>query len=165
MAPGIDLFHTLELQHASFLTGAPPVPFAIRCVAETFDDQTFTLEPSAVIDPSAAVVFTALPFWSRLQAIEEGKPPTCEITIDNIAREILPYLMNASKYRADLITIYRQYRSDDTSGPCYGPTQFVIKQVAISPPRIKGLAQINNLANMKFPRTFFTLQENPGLQP
>ena len=160
--PGIDIFHTLELLHPAFvddITG----PFSVRCVNGTTEDQTFTLEAGAPIDGGLPVVFKAIPFEDELPEFAEGRTPTCKISVDNVGEEIVPYLENATAVRADLVAIYRQYRSDDSSGPCYGPIQFVVKKVTLQHTRLVGQAQLKNLSNFKFPNKVFTYDEFPGL--
>lgn len=160
--PGVDIYHTLELLHPEFVD---PIdgPFSVRCVNGTPDDQTFTLEVGAPIDGGLAVVFKAIPFVDELPEYGEGQTPTCQITVDSIGEEIVPYLENAVTVRADLTAIYRQYRSDDRTEPCYGPIRFVIKKVTLSGTTVKGQAQLKNLSNFKFPNKVFTYDEFPGL--
>lgn len=160
--PGIDIYHTLELLHPEFID---PVtgPFSVRAVNGTTSEQTFTLEAGAPIDGGLAVVFKPIPFQDELPEFAEGQTPTCKITVDNIGEEVAPYLENATTVRADLIAIYRQYRSDDHSEPCYGPIEFTVKRVTIKGTRVEGQAQLKNLSNYKFPNKVFTYNEFPGL--
>lgn len=160
---GVQVFHTIELIHPAFndtLTG----PFSVRAVNGTPDDQVFTLEAGAPLDGGMAVTFKAIPFEDESPEFAEGQTPTCKIIIDNIGEEVTAYLEDATATRADLTAIYRQYRSDDTSEPCYGPVQFVIKKVNVKNARIEGQAQLKNLSNFKFPNKVFTFDEFPGLQ-
>ena len=66
--------------------------------------------------------------------------------------------------RANLIAIYREYRSDDVSAPCFGPVEFIVRQVSMTGTRIEGMASIDDLANKKFPSRVYTTKEYPGLQ-
>lgn len=160
--PTIDVYHTLELQHPAFVdvvTG----PFSVRAVAGDYADQTFTIEAGAVLNGGAAVVFKAIPFYSEMPEVQEGQTPSCKITVDSVGDEIIPYLEAATLTRADMVAIYRQYRSDDMTAPCYGPVQFVIKQVTLKSSTIEGIAKIDDLVNRKFPKRVYTLQEYPGL--
>src|SRR5712691_11523201 len=125
--PTLVVFCTLELIHPAFVDEFS-VQFPIRAVTGTVDDQTLTLEVGALFDSGAAVVFKAIPFMAERPTYEEGRTPECLITLDNVARELAPYLENAVIMRADVVAIYREWRSDDTTAPCFGPVQFVIKQ-------------------------------------
>ena len=71
--------------------------------------------------------FAAIPFQAEYPEFAEGRVPEARIAIDNVARELLPHIERAMIYRADLIAIYREYRSDDVTVPCYGPVEFVIR--------------------------------------
>lgn len=159
--PTIEVYHTLELQHPAFIDGG--VPFAVRAVAGDYAPQTFTIEDGAVLDAGAAVVFDPIPFYSEMPEVQEGQTPTCKITVDSVGDELIPYLEAATQVRADLVAIYRQYRSDDMTAPCYGPVQFVIKQVTLKSSTIEGVAKIDDLVNRKFPKRVFSLAEYPGL--
>src|SRR6201993_4713558 len=142
--------HTIELIHPEFvddITG----PFSVRAVNGTAQDQTFTLEAGAPLNGGQAVVFKAIPFSDEMSEFAEGQTPTCQLAIDGVGDEISPYLDAVISVRADLIAIYRQYRSDDLSEPCFGPVQFVIKKVTLKQARLEGTAQLKNLSNLKFP--------------
>lgn len=159
---GLLIYHTLELLHPSFndpTLGA----FSVRAVNGTTDDQTFTLEAGAPLNGGTAVLFKAIMFTADLPEFTEGATPTCKIAIDNVGEEVIPYLEAATGVRADLTAIYRQYRSDDFTAPCYGPVQFVIKKVTAKNTRLEGQAQLKNLSNLKFPNKVFTFDEFPGL--
>lgn len=160
--PGVDVFHTLELIHPSFVDNITG-PFSVRAVNGTPNDQVFTLEDGAPLNGGQAVTFKAIPFEDEPPEYGEGVTPTCKIIIDSIGEEVTPYLEDAITVRADLVAIYRQYRSDDTTGPCYGPIQFVVKRVTLKGTRLEGHAQLKNLSNYKFPNKVFTYQEFPGL--
>ena len=159
--PTLLVYHTLELQHPAFIDGL--TPFAVRAVAGDYQDQTFTLEVGASLQGGEAVVFKAIPFYSEMPEVSEGKTPEIKIIVDSVGNEIIPYLENATKVRADMIAIYRQYRSDDLTAPCYGPVQFVIKQVTMKSSTLEGMAKIDDLVNRKFPSRVYTLVDYPGL--
>lgn len=156
--PSVTVYVTLELWHTSF---ADPV----RVVTNVIDDQTFTLEAGAPRNAGEAVLFTAVPCRADWPEVGERTAPQVRVTIDNIGRELVPILENALSYRGDLSVLYREYRSDDTSEPCYGPVEFVIKRVSVTGSSVVGMAQIVDLANRKFPRKAYTLTEFPSLLP
>lgn len=160
--PGVDIYHTLELIHPAFvddLTG----PFSVRAINGVTEDVNLTLEDGAPLDGGLEVTFKPIPFQDDLPEFAEGQTPTCKISVDNIGEEVSEYLEDATAVRADLVAIYRQYRSDDTSAPCYGPIQFVVKKVTLKSTRLEGQAQLKNLSNLKFPNKVFTYDEFPGL--
>jgi len=160
--PTVDIFSTIELQHVAFVDIIDG-PFSVRAVAGTAIAQTFRIEPGADLDGGADVVFEPIPFYSELPEVSEGTTPTCKVIIDSVGDELIPYLEAATQVRADMIAIFRQYRSDDLTIPCYGPCQFLVKQVSLKGSTIEGVAKIDDLANRKFPSRVFTLSEYPGL--
>ena len=155
-------YYTLELQHPAFVDSVEG-PFAIRIVTGVYDDVNLTLENTATIDPGKEVEFKAVMFSAEFPEFAEGKTPESAIIIDNVVDYIVPYLANAVLLRADLKAIYRVYRNDDTSEPCYGPVEFVIKNVKQNGTRLEGTAMIDDLANKKFPNKVYTFKEFPGL--
>ncbi len=160
--PGVLIYCTLELRHPAFTDGV--TPFAVRAVSGVHEDMDFTLEDEAVVDGGDTVTFKAVPFFADPPEFEEGKTPESQITIDNVARELIPYLEQAVLLRADLTATYREYRSDDLTGPCYGPVTFIVKQVKVTGTRVQGMARIDDLANRKFPNKVYTLDAFPGLR-
>ncbi len=162
--PGIREYDTLELQHVSFVDESNQ-PYAIRVVTDVASDTDFTLEPGATLNGGETVTFTAVTFFADRPQFSEGQTPQCTVTIDNVARYLVPVLDNAVQVKADLKCIFRQYRSDDLSEPAYGPVEFVIKKVTMSGTQIQGVAQLDDLANKKFPTRIYTISEFPALQP
>lgn len=161
--PGVIIYPTLELIHPAFIDPVTLQQITIKCVTGTYTDQTFTLEQGAPVGGGLPVLFKAIPFAAERPTYEEGRTPETLITVDNVAREIIPYLEQAVIMRADVVTIYREYLSDDATQPAYGPVQFVMKQVKVSGTQVQGTAQIDDLANRKFPRLVYTINDFPSL--
>jgi hypothetical protein len=159
--PGVIVYHTIELQHPAFLQDDVQIP--IRCVTGVADDMSFGIELGAVFDAGAMATFTAIPFFAERPEFAEGKAPSCDVTVDNIGRELVPYLEAAIQVKADLAVIYREYRSDDLTAPCYGPIRFVMRKVRVVGTTVVGTAQLDDLANRKFPYKTYTVNEFPGL--
>jgi hypothetical protein len=76
--------------------------------------------------------FTAIPFHADFPEFAEGKVPETRVVVDNVSRELVPHIERAIQFRADLIAIYREYRSDDLSAPCYGPIDFIVRNITMS---------------------------------
>jgi hypothetical protein len=157
-------FFTLELQHPGFVDElSNPIP--IRCVTGVAEDMQFGIEDGAVFNAGEMATFTAIPFYADFPEFAEGKVPETRVVVDNVGRELVPHIEAALAVRADLIAIYREYRSDDLTEPCFGPVEFVVRRIIMSGTRIEGMASIDNLANKKFPTRVYTTKEYPGLQP
>lgn len=150
--PQVVIYCTLELQHPAFAT-------PVRVVNGVVSDMTFTLEDTST------VTFTAVPFYAERPEFAEGRMPTCSVTVDNVARELLPQIEAAVQVKADLVVLYREYRSDDLTEPCYGPIQFQMRKITAKGTSLTGVAQLDDLANRKFPFKITSVQEFPGLVP
>lgn len=162
--PGKEPFSTLELQHPAFLNEDEEEE-PVRIVSGTPDDQLFTIEDGADFNGGEIARFQACMFFAETPEFSEGKMPECQVTVDGVARELIPKLEAAVQVRADLVVIFRQYRPDDTTEPCYGPVRFVMRKVKVTGASVTGVAQLDNLANSKFPRKVYTTTEFPGLVP
>lgn len=161
--PDVKIYSTLELQHPSFVNGSPDTAYVVRVITGVAEDTPLTIEIGADFNGGEEVTFQAVQFFAERPELAEGTVPSCTITIDNVARYLTPILENALEYKADLIVLYREYRSDDTTEPCYGPIEFVIKKVTVRGTQVSGIAMIDNLGNKKFPTRVFTITEFPGL--
>jgi hypothetical protein len=161
--PQLEVFPTLEFRHPVFVDDVTG-PFAMRVVALTSVDQTFGIEADGVMDAGTEQLFKAVTFMAERPEFTEGKTPECAITLDNVAREMVPYLEAAVAMRADMEVTYREYRSDDLTAPCYGPVTFTIKKVSVNGTQLKATAKIEDLANRKFPSQVYTTIEYPALQ-
>jgi hypothetical protein len=161
----VVVYFTLELQHPGFLdeTGENQIP--IRLVTGAREAMQLGIEDGAAFNGGEMATFAAIPFQAEYPEFAEGRVPEARIAIDNVARELLPHIERAMTYRADLIAIYREYRSDDPTSPCYGPVEFVIRNASMTGTRIEGIARLDNLASRKFPSKLYTLRDFPGLQP
>jgi hypothetical protein len=159
--PGVVMYATLELQHPAFLQGGVEVP--IRCVTGVADDMNFGIEVGAVFNGGQTVTFKAIPFFAERPEFAEGKVPECQVTVDNVGRDLFPYIEAAVQVKADLAALYREYRSDDLTEPCYGPVRFVMRKVQIKGTSVIGTARLQDLANRKFPYKVYAVNEFPGL--
>lgn len=161
--PDVIVYPTLELRHPAFVEGSPAQAIAIRVVSGPVDDMQFTIEDGAVMNGGETVTFTAIPFFADRPEFAEGRTPETQVTIDNVAREMVGLLEQAVQIKADLIVAYREYRSDDTSEPCYGPVEFKMRKVVMSGTTLTGIAKLDDLANRKFPWRTYRTSEFPGL--
>ena len=163
MPASVQVYFTLELQHPGFVDeSTTPVP--IRCVTDVYEDMQLGIEGGAVFDAGQMATFAAIPFHADFPEFAEGTVPQTRIVVDNVSRELVPHINSAVQFRADLIAIYREYRPDDLSAPCFGPVEFIVRQVSMTGTRIEGMASIDDLANKKFPSRVYTTKEYPGLQ-
>lgn len=158
----VDVYSTLELQHPAFVESGSPI--ALRFVLDV-QPRLLGIEAGALFNGGTTQSFVPIAFEASRPEFAQGRVPECRVAIDNVARELMPHLNAAVRVRADLIVLFRQYRSDDMGEPCYGPVEFVIRNARITGTRVEGTAKLADIANMSFPRRTYSRAEFPALQP
>lgn len=145
------IYHTLEFSHPDFVA---PI-YVVRDRA----DLTATLE-----DGVTSVTFTAFAFDFHLPPLEQTASPEIVISIDNVGREIIPYL-DAAAQSADLITVtYRPYLSSDLSAPQMDPPiSLVVREVTADVFKVECRATFGDFANRRFPSESYDAHRFPGL--
>lgn len=151
---------TLELQHPAILLGGVIRP--LRMVNDVIA-RSLGIELSGAFDPGDMVEFSPSAFGAAFPEYSEGQVPTCEISMDNVGRDMAGYLEAALGYNAELKAIFRQYSLTEPGEPIYGPIEFTIRNVRVSGTRITGAARVSNLADKKFPTRVYTRARFPGL--
>ncbi|MCL8385474.1 DUF1833 family protein [Xanthobacter aminoxidans] len=154
------VFDTIELQHPAFLESGAPIPLRFVCDVEP---RTFGIEPGATFDAGELAEFTPIAFSADAPNFSEQQVPQCRVVIDNVARDVMPYLEAAIGYRADLKVLFRQYREDDVSEPACGPWEFLLRKVTVAGSTVEGTASFDDLTNMKFPRRIYSRREFSSL--
>lgn len=160
--PGVLTYCTLELQHPAFLDeNDDPVP--VRCVTDVHEDMAFGIEDGAEFNAGEMATFQAVPFYAERPEFAEGRAPECTVTVDGVGDELIPRIEAAVEVKADLVVVYREYQTPDLSEPVFGPVKFVMRRVSVNGTTITGTAQLDDLANRKFPRRIATVRDFPGL--
>jgi hypothetical protein len=158
--PSARIFHTLEVWHPSFAEAA-------RIVANVGNDMTFGIEAGAPRNAGEMVTFIACPLQCTYPEQREGQAPSAKISIDNVARELVPQIRAALGVRAYIDVLYREYLGSDLSEPAYGAVQFSLRNVKMTGTLLTGDVMVLNLQNKRFPRLTknYTTQQFPSLLP
>ncbi|MGJ5036599.1 DUF1833 family protein [Bradyrhizobium sp. HKCCYLRH3059] len=158
--PSARVYITLEIWQSSF--DAPA-----RVVANVADDMTFGIEPGAAHNAGETVAFIACPFTAEYPEQREGQPPSSQITIDNVARELAPKIRAAQAVREYITVIYREYLGSDLTEPAYGPVEFELRTVEMTGTKLTGTVMVKNLMNRRFPKRDknYDYQQFPSLLP
>lgn len=143
--PSARVYFTLEIWQSSFAQAA-------RVVANVGDDMSFGLESDAPRDAGSTVTFTACPFTATYPEQREGQPPSTQIKIDNVNRELVPQIRAALGTRQYIQILYREYLGSDLTEPAYGPVEFQLSNVQMVGASLTGTAVVKNLQNKRFPR-------------
>lgn len=157
-----EQFDTIELQHPAFVDDASN-PIALRFVLDV-QPRSLGIELSASFTPGQMATFEPTAMEIQRPEYAEGRVPVARLSIDDVAGEILPYLEAATDYAADLVVIFRSYRSDDTSAPSYGPVEMVLTDITVDGSRVEGTATISDFGDMSVPSLVYRADDFPGLQ-
>ena len=155
---------TLELLHPAFVD-AYGATVSVRAVCDT-QDRNLPLEDSAPLNAGATVPFTGIPFDMPWPEVEEGRVPQLTIRIDNIGREIVPYLDAAIALQAPITVIMRVYVLDMATNIARAgidPVTFLLRNVTVSETYVEGSASPADLANLRALRVIYDLESYPGL--
>jgi hypothetical protein len=156
------LLDTLEFRHASFVTAG--LPYAVRIVND-HDALLATLEADAPVDAGLEVSFTPCYFdFVRPQESETGATAEVEISINNVARILVPYLDAVKEDRSPIEITWRPYLASDLSGPhILPPLTLYMRSAHVDMSRVTARAGFGNLVNRRFPAIEYNSQTHPGL--
>lgn len=152
-----------ELRHSAFLDefGAAYAPRIVNDHA----DFTATLEATAPLNPSTAVLFKALPVEvSGPDESDSGQTPAITIAIDGVSQLLVQQLDYALASLEPVQLTERIYASDDPSGPAVMPVlTMVLRDVQVTDTRVTAKAVFFDASNRGFPRQEFTPLLYPGI--
>ena len=155
---------SVELFHPSFVD-AGGNGTSIRCV-NSDQDQLLPLEDSALRDPGQTVTFTAIPFEVPWPDTQDGQTPQVRIRIDNVGRELAPYLDAAVLVNAPVTIIFRCHlwsQGGASVVAAMDPVTLVLRQVTVNEQYVEGTASPADLANLQFLRVIYDVQNYPAL--
>lgn len=159
---GVVQLHTLEFRHPNFRDEANN-PVAIRVVLD-HNDLSARLEDSAPLDPGQYVTFIKMAFGLQLPNVESVAMPELKIVLDNVSREIEDNLARATASPFPIEVTYREYLSNDLSGPQNNPPlQFKLKDPEADDYTVSATASTNDLGNRQFPSENYNPTRFPGL--
>lgn len=158
-APDTDVaYHTLEIYHPSFTT-------PIRVVRD-FVDLSAKLESTAPRDASTYVTFVGYAFDIVPPEVSSTGVPTLQITIDNVARDIMAGLEQAVMTSTPITVIYRMFLASDLTGPQNNPPMaLTIISISADVFKVTATATFGDLVNKKFPSVLYNIETFPGLMP
>lgn len=143
----VQILETLELHHSAIVQNG--VRTAVRAVNDV-KDWTFSLEADAPLQGGQAVEWTAIPFTWGEPSISEGQAPQADVRVDNVERELEPYLDAIETSFEPIVVIYRVYLSNRGNVVDRGPFRFVMKEIATDNGAVSGKVEIATPQNLKF---------------
>ena len=151
-------YHTLEIYHPSFTT-------PIRVVRD-FVDLSARLESTAPRDASTYVTFVGYAFDIVPPEVSSTGVPSLQITIDNVARDIMANLELAVTTSTPITVIYRMFLSTDLTGPQNNPPMaLTIISISADVFKVTATATFGDLVNKRFPSVTYNIETFPGLVP
>ncbi|KAF8818088.1 DUF1833 family protein [Rickettsia endosymbiont of Cardiosporidium cionae] len=157
------ILNTIELHHPDFLDELGQAQ-AIRMV----QDKTpllAVLEDDAPKNAGEIVQFEAIAFELKLPKLDTTPVPEITVSIDNVSRELMPFLEIAATSQDRIDLIYRPYLFSDLSEPQMNPPlKLVLYDIEASILRITGKAKMLDVGNIKFPTEEYNLNRFPGLR-
>lgn len=146
----VIVYHTLEINHPSF---TQPI-----YVVRDWTDLTATLETSE------EVTFIRYAFDLTKPEVSATGVPQCQVTIDNVSREILANIQLALQSIDKITMTYREYISTDLSGPQNDPPlTMTVLSIKADVFRITATAGFGDMVNKRFPSQEYTAERFPGL--
>ncbi|MCW2315318.1 hypothetical protein M2322_000852 [Rhodoblastus acidophilus] len=154
----------LEFIHPAFIdTNGNQI--SVRALNDT-QDRAITLEATAPLNAGQSVIFSAIPFVFGWPGQAEGQASSLTIRIDNIGREMMPYLDAAAVTQDPLICVVRLVTiNTDTGTVTYGGVayQLYIRDVTVTEDALEGQASGADLANLQTMRLPYDLETYPSL--
>lgn len=151
---------TIELHHSAIVENGRRG--AVRAVNDT-QDHIFRLEQDAPLDGGQDVEFTAIPFTWGHPSVAEGQAPQADLRVDNVERELEPYLDQIETSFEPIIVIYRVYLSNRGTVVDKGPFRFVLKEIATDNGSVSGKVEIASPQNLKFGTRVYSADEFASL--
>lgn len=152
----VVIYHTLEFRHSAFTT-------PIRVVRD-FANLTATLESTAPLDPSTAVLFVGFAFNFTKPEVSSAGVPQITIEIDNVDRSIVANIEAAMATTELVQCTYREYLSTDLTAPQNNPPlTMTVMSVTADVFKITATAGFPDLMNKRFPTTEYDAEVFPGL--
>ena len=109
-------------------------------------------------------IFEVVRHKVSVQEMQQPPDPINAITLDNVTREIVKHLDEASASESSIEVTYRPYLSNDLSGPQMDPPiTLVITEVEADVQRVTAKARMADIGNKTFPSRLYTATEFPGL--
>ncbi len=162
-SPDVVELWSIELIHPSFLENG--VQTSIRAVNDN-QDHDLPLEETAPFNPDSTVTFKAIPFDTPWFEQRDGQVSSIQVRIDNIGREVMPYLDAAILVDAAIQIIFRCHLWAAATGvitAAMDPILIDLRQVTVNESYVQGTASPADLVNLQFLRVIYDVQHYPAL--
>lgn len=163
-APDVEpILDTLEFRHPLFVDddGNPTSVFIVH----DHDPLIATLEVDAPLFGGEEVTFQPVQFeFSRPAETESSASPEIAISVDNVARVLVPYLDLARDSKELIHVTWRPYLPSDLTTPhMVPPLTLTVTSVSVNMQSVSLKAGFADLTNRRFPSREYTSKLFPGL--
>lgn len=146
----VVVYHTLEISHPNF---TQPI-YVVRDVADL----------TAQLETGESVTFVRFAFDFVRPEVSISGVPQCQITIDNVSRDILAAVQAAVGSTELIAVTYREYLSTDLTGPQNDPPlTMTLTNIRADVFKVTATAGFGDLNSKRFPRDDYTAERFPGL--
>ena len=154
----------VEVIHSAFLDENGD-PTSIRAIDDT-QGRWVTLEATAPFFPGQPAWFEAIPFNIIWPGQSEGQGSDVQFTLDNVGRELMPWLDAAAMTQEPITLLFRQILINlHTNAVTYNGTTFqlYLNGASVNEQALTGRASGADLVNMQIGRIAYDLQNYGGL--
>lgn len=161
---GVVVLDTLTLYHSSFVDeqGNPSPLFLVN----NNEEIVAKLEATAPQKANQWVTFLPIGFNHTKPEIKADSVSVFGIEIDNVGGEIEAQI-ERSRYvvpREPIVCVHREYLSTQLSAPSYiSPYIQALTDINTTLSKVTAKARVTDSANVNFLRSYYTLQQFPGL--
>lgn len=155
--------YTLEFLHPAFKDDSGN-PMSLRIVRDA-ENLTAPLEVTAPLDAGKWVEFQALHFDVVPPAEDGSGAQYIEMSIDNVSRELLPFLEIAATGTDIAEVIIRPYLKNNPEDGCQMPIppRLIVATVSVSQTQVKATARMEDIANRLFLNDVIDTERFPSL--
>jgi hypothetical protein len=150
---------TIELIHSTFVENGAPAP--IRAVRNSVD-LNLKLEAEAPLNGGQTVAFKAIPFDVDMPRIG-SLGAECKIRLDNVGREAVPYLRQATQGNEPIVAIMRGYLASSPNIVGRGPFRLVLRSVKRTGSLLEGSLLIARPQDLRVLNEVYDMVRFPGL--
>lgn len=153
----VVVLDTLEFRHPEFTDSV--------FVVNDLTTLSAQLEATAPLHPSSYVTFQPVAFrFARPSESEGGAAPEVTVTVDNVARVLIPYLDLVKASRDPIQVTWRPYLASDLTAPHMNPPlTLTATGVQADMNSVVIRAGFSDLTNRRFPAREYTARLFPGL--
>lgn len=139
---GIE-FDTFEFRHSALNPSL--------WLVSDYVEQRFKLEANAPVQPNEWKNFKPCPMEAEIRVMDPEDMPQISLQVDNIGRELMPYLEEMTKSREALKLRYRGYLSTDPETVAYGPIELNMYKWSVTGSTLAGVTMFLPIHKMIIP--------------